>query len=310
MNPRLLTLIALRAVQSALVVIVVVSVVFFLSRLTGDPVRVLLPPDAPQEEIERIRREEGLTRPLYVQYALFWRKALTLDFGYSFRTRQPAVEEVKGRLPATIKLGLAAVLYSLLVGVPLGVLAAVKRGTPLDLLARLLALVGQTTPNFWLGLMLILLFAVRLGWLPTGGEGGPRHLILPAVTLGSFNCAVLLRLTRSAMLEVLGSDFVRTARAKGLAELLVIGRHALPNALIPVVTVLGLQVGVLVAGSIIVETVFSWPGMGRLVIQAIAVADYPVLQVGVIFIATVIVLANWAVDISYLFLDPRIRAAA
>lgn len=310
MSGRLWAILLVRLLQSFLVVLIVVSAVFVVTRVIGDPITILAPIDATQQDIQRIKESYGLNDPLYQQYVRFLWDAAHLHMGMSFRTRQPAVKEVQSRLGATVELGLAALVFSILVGVPIGVLSAVKRGTPIDLLSRLLALIGQAVPNFWLGLMLILFFSVRLGWLPTGGAGGPRHLILPAVTLGAASCAGVVRLTRSGMLDVLGSDFIRTARAKGLSEFRVLTRHAIRHALVPVMTIMGIQAGRVIAGTIVVETVFAWPGMGRLMIQAINSADYPVVQVGVLFIATSIVLANFLVDICYSIIDPRIRVAA
>ena len=308
MGGRLWLTIALRLVQSVAVVLVVVTIVFIVARVTGDPITIMAPIDASQADIERIKDEEGLNEPLVVQYARFLWDAVRLDMGTSFRTRQPALDEVLSRVGATLQLGIAALGFSLMIGVPIGVLSAVKRGTPLDLLARSFALIGQATPNFWLGLMLILFFSVQLGWLPTGGARELRSLILPAVTLGAASSAAIVRLTRSGMLDVLGSDFIRTARSKGLSNFTVLWRHALRHALMPVLTILGIQVGHVIAGAIVIETVFAWPGMGRLMIQSISSSDYPVVQVGVIFIATSIVLANALVDICYSLLDPRIRA--
>lgn len=310
MGGRLWAIILLRLMQSFLVVLVVVSVVFVVTRVTGDPITILAPIDATQQDIQRIKQSYGLNDPLYEQYVRFIWDAARLHMGTSFRTGQPAVNEVEARLGATVELGVAALVFSVVVGVPIGVLSAVKRGTVVDLLSRLFALIGQAIPNFWLGLMLILFFSVRLGLLPTGGSGGLRHLILPAVTLGAASCAAVVRLTRSGMLDVLGSDFIRTARAKGLSELRVLARHAIRHALVPVVTIMGIQVGRVIAGTIVIETVFAWPGIGRLMIQSINSADYPVVQVGVLFIATSIVLANFAVDICYSIIDPRIRMAA
>jgi peptide/nickel transport system permease protein len=302
-------MVLLRLVQSLIVVLVVVTVVFIVTRATGDPITLLAPIDATQADIERIQRAEGLKDPLYQQYVRFLWHAAHLDLGTSFRTRQPASEEVARRLGPTLQLGASAIAISLLIGIPVGVLSAVRRGSVFDLLARLLALLGQALPNFWLGLMLILLFAVRLNWLPTGGTGGIRHLILPAFTLGAASGAAVVRLTRSGMLEVMSSDFIRTARAKGLRERVIIGRHAMRLALFPVITILGLQVGQVIAGAIIVETVFAWPGIGRLMIQSINSSDYPVVQAGVLSIASAIVLANALVDVCYGVLDPRIRSA-
>jgi peptide/nickel transport system permease protein len=306
---RLAAMIGLRLAQSAVVVLIVVSVVFVVTRATGDPITLLAPIDATQADIERIQEQEGLNDPLIQQYGRFLWRAVQLDLGISFRTRQPATDEVGQRLGPTLQLGASAIAVSLLIGVPVGVLSAVRRGSVFDLLARMLALLGQAIPNFWLGLMLILLFAVQLNWLPTGGTGSPRNLVLPALTLGAASGAAVVRLTRSGMLEVLGSDFIRTARAKGLRGRTVIIRHALKLALFPVLTVLGIQVGQVIAGAIVVETVFAWPGVGRLMIQSINSADYPVVQVGVIYIASAIVLANTIVDILYSILDPRIRSA-
>lgn len=310
MQSSLPALIGARLLQSALVVFVVVTVVFFVSHVAGDPLSYLAPPNATDEEIEALKASEGLNEPIVQQYVDFLWGAARLDLGKSYRSGQPAVTEVRARLPKTLQLGAAALLFALGVGVPLGILSALRRGGPLDLAARLLALLGQAIPNFWLGLMLILFFGVRLGWFPTGGTGGLRHLVLPAITLGALSAAAIMRLTRSGMLEVMGADFVRTARAKGLSERTVIVRHALRHALVPVVTLLGLLVGRLIAGAIVVETVFAWPGLGRLMVNSIQSFDYPVVQVGVLFIATAIVLANMLVDLSYQLIDPRIRQGA
>jgi len=298
----------LQLAQAVLVVYVVVTIVFVASRLSGDPITYMAPYNATPGQIAEIKRSVGLNDPLYRQYGRFLWGVVRLDLGRSFRTSQPAIHEVGIRLGRTLELGLAAIVFSLLVGVPLGVVAAVSRGSPLDLLARLLALLGQATPNFWLGLMLIFLFAVRLKWLPTGGPGGLNHLVLPTITLGALGAASIMRLTRSGLLDVLGSDFVRTARAKGLTERMVIFRHTLRHALLPVLTLLGIQVGRVIAGAIVVETVFAWPGIGRLSITAIQGHDYPVVQACVLVIATTIVVANLVVDFSYRFVDPRIGA--
>jgi peptide/nickel transport system permease protein len=310
MTRGLLPVLALRLVQSAIVVFAVTTVVFFVARVAGDPISYLAPLTATNEEIERIKDSYGLNDPWYEQYGRFLADTARLDMGKSFRTGQPALAEVRSRVGNTLKLGVAALVFSLLLAIPLGVLSAITRGSPLDLFARLLALLGQATPSFWLGLMLIFVFSVQLGWLPTGGTGGPEHLILPAVTLGAVTAAATMRLTRSGMLDVLGTDFIRTARAKGLHERTVILRHALRHALLPVVTLLGLQVGRLIAGAVVVETVFGWPGVGRLVISSIQSRDYPVVQCAVILIAGSIVLVNVLVDLSYRLIDPRIQQKA
>ncbi len=303
----MLAFLAPRLLQSIAVVFIVTSFVFVVSRATGDPISTLAPLSATQEQIDRIKDAEGLNDPLIEQYVRFLGKAVQLDFGVSVRSRRPAMDDVRDRLWATVQLGLVAFVLTIVIGVPVGVLAAVKRGSAPDLIGRVFALIGQAVPNFWLGLMLIFFFAVELGWLPTSGRGDVKNIVLPAVTLASFGAASTMRLTRSAMLEVLGSDYIRTAQAKGLSPFAVIRRHALRNALLPVVTVLGIQIGQLLSGAIVVETVFAWPGIGRLLIQAINVSDFNVVQAGVIVAATFIVLINVLVDFSYTFLDPRVR---
>lgn len=296
-----------RLLQSIMVVFVVVSLVFVGSRLIGDPIEAYSAQNATQEAIDAARERLGLLDPLIVQYGNFLAGVVRLDFGDSIFTDQPAWDEVSARLWSTIQLSLAAFVLILAVGVPIGVLAAVRRGSIPDLLARLVALVGQAMPNFWLGLLLIFIFSVRLGWLPTSGRGGFENLILPAITLAGFGAAAAMRLTRSGMLEVLSNDYIRTAQAKGLTNRTVIVRHALRNALLGLVTVLGIMLAQLLAGSIIVEVVFAWPGVGRLIFRSISLRDFPVIQVGVLVIAVWFVVINILVDISYNFLDPRIR---
>ncbi len=300
-----------RLIASVFTVFIVITIVFFISRVIGDPIAYLLPIDAvaSTEDIQRIEKEFGLDRPIPVQYREFVGDMLRGDFGRSFRTKQPALLEVAQRMNKTLQLTVAGLAFSLALGISAGVIAAVYRGRPIDGFARVLALLGQATPDFWLGLMLILFFGVRLGWLPTGGSGDWRHLILPTITLGTAGAAGITRITRSAMLEVLSADFIRTARAKGLRERTVIFRHAFRNALLPVSTIFGLQIGRLIAGSAIVETVFAWPGIGRLAINSISTFDYPVAQACIIVISTSIVLGNLAVDLSYHYIDPRIRAS-
>jgi peptide/nickel transport system permease protein len=298
---------ALRLAQSIAVIWVVVTLVFLTSRVVGDPITIMAPINATQTDIDRIKSELGLNDPLVVQYARFLGSIAHLDFGKSFRTGQPALNEVASRLPATLELGVAALVFSIAVGIPLGTLAALRRGGATDMLARGVTLLGQAVPNFWLGIMLILVFSVRFALLPTGGSGGLANLVLPTITLGAVTGAAVVRLTRTGMLEVLDADFIRTARSKGLSEFATIYGHGLRHALLPVVTVLGIQAGRLIAGTIVVETVFAWPGMGRLIIQSIQSADYPVVQAGVLIIASVIVLANVAVDISYRLIDPRVQ---
>ncbi|MBM3140070.1 MAG: ABC transporter permease [Chloroflexi bacterium] len=297
----------LRLLQSLLTILLVVMVVFLIARIAGDPVTLLVTFDASQSDINRLKQELGLADPLPQQFVRFLTDAARGDFGISFRTNRPAMQEVLSRVPASAQLAGFALLISLAISIPLGVLAAVTRGSLVDVIARFFALVGQAAPNFWVGLMLIFLFSVRFGWFPTGGRGGLDHMFLPALTLGTSASASLTRLTRSAMLDVINSDFVTMARAKGLPRRTVIFKHALRNALIPVVTILGVRVGVLISGSVIVETIFAWPGVGRLIIQAINVSDFPVVQAAITLTATSIVLANFLTDIVYMFIDPRIR---
>ena len=285
----------------------VVTLVFVALRLSGDPAATMLPGDATVDELAALRRTLGLDRPLYVQYVAFLGSAVRGDFGESFRHQQPAFGLVLERLPATLELAFAALLLAIVVALPLGILAAVHRGRAADVLAMGFAVVGQATPYFWMGIMLILVVSVELAWLPTSGRGGWQHLILPAVTLGTHFAASLARLTRTSLLEVLGQNFVTTARAKGLAEGSVILRHALKNAAVPVVTLIGLQFGTLLGGAVVTETIFAWPGVGRLAVQSIFVRDYPVVQAGVLVLALSFVGLNLLVDLLYGALDPRIR---
>ena len=300
---------ALRLGQSVLTIFVVLAIVFTVARWSGDPVTLFAPTDATQADIDKLKRELGFDDPIVVQFVRFLGDAVRGDFGHSFRTNQPAMGEVLERVPATLQLSLSAMLIAVLVAVPAGVLSAVNKGGLFDRFGKIIALVGQAIPNFWLGLLLIFLFAVRLHWLPTGGRGGLSHLVLPALTLSSFTMAALMRLTRSAMLNVLDSEYITMARAKGLPEWTVVLKHGLRSALIPIVTILGLQVGRLISGSVIVETIFAWPGMGRLSIQSINSSDYPVVQAAILLTSSVIVLSNLGVDFLYGLVDPRIRFA-
>ena len=294
--------------QSALTLVGVSVLVFVILRVVpGDPAKMLLPDGAPQSAVDELNRQLGLHEPLYVQYGLFLRSVFRGDFGQSFQYRAPALRVVVERLAATVQLALAALLITVGVGVSLGIVAAVRRGTGYDYASTVLAVLGQSLPNFWLGIMLILLFGVALRWLPTSGFESWRHLVLPAVTLAAFPTALVTRLTRSSMLEILGRDYIRTGRAKGLAERAVVLRHALRNAAVPVLTVLGLQIGTLLGGAVITESVFAWPGMGKLVVDAIFFRDFPVVQTVLIFSATIFVLINLLVDLLYTVIDPRIR---
>ena len=300
---------ALRRLGQAALTLLGVSVLVFvvLRVLPGDPAKMLLPEGAPQSAVDELNRHLGLREPLHVQYAIFIRSVFRGDFGQSFQYRAPALQVVTERLAATVQLALAAMFLTGAVGVSLGIVAAVRRGTRYDFASTLFAVLGQSLPNFWLGIMLILLFGVALRWLPTSGFESWRHLVLPAVTLAAFPMALVARLTRSSMLEILGRDYIRTGRAKGLAERAVVLRHALRNAAVPVLTVLGLQIGTLLGGAVITESVFAWPGMGKLVVDAIFFRDFPVVQTVLIFSATIFVLINLLVDLLYTVIDPRIR---
>ena len=301
---------ASRLLQGLMVVFFVVTAVFFVSRVTRDPIAYLADIQSTQAEIDALKERFGLNDPLHVQYGNYLIDIVQLDMGRSLLNGQPALTEVTSRVVKTLQLGAAALLFAMLLGLSTGVIASLRRGRPTDWLARFLAVFGQAMPDFWMGLMLIFFFSVELGWLPTGGSGSLQHMILPMITMGTFTAAALMRLTRSGMIDAMGSDFVRTARAKGLSERTVVSRHALRHALLPVVTILGIQSGRLIAGGLIVETVFAWPGVGRLTIQSIDGGDFPVTQAAIMLIACSIVLANIAVDISYRLVDPRIRAGA
>jgi peptide/nickel transport system permease protein len=297
-----------RSLQSLLLILLATFVVFLLLHITpGDPATIILGEQATPEQVADLRRSMGLDRPLPEQYARFLTNAMRGDFGMSIRAQRPALEYVLERLPATLQLSAGAFAFALLIGLPIGILSAVKRFSLWDHGAMALALLGQSMPVFWLGLMLIVIFAVQLRWLPASGMGQLQHLILPAVTLGTFLIGLIIRLTRSSMLDVLHQDYVRSARAKGLSERTVLVRHAMKNALIPVVTVLGLQMGTLLGGAVITETVFAWPGMGMVTVTAIHQRDYPVVQSAVLVSAVLVVLINWCVDVMYHYLDPRIR---
>jgi len=298
-----------RLLQSLLVLLGVSAVVFLILHLTGDPAILLLPQDATADDIARLRSQLGFNDPLIVQYLRFLRGAVQGNFGDSLRHGEPAMSLVLERLPATFELAGAGLLIALCLAIPAGILSAVRRNTAVDYVSTVVALLGQAMPTFWLGIMLILVFSVHLGWLPSSGRGGGdlQYLILPAVTLGLFTTARITRLTRSGMLEVLGQDYIRTARAKGVSEPPVVWKHALRNASIPIITIVGIELGTLLGGSVITETIFAWPGVGRLSVQAIFNRDYPVVQAAVFLLASTFVVVNFLVDITYTYLDPRIR---
>ncbi len=290
-----------------LVVLGVSTVVFFAVRLSGDPVLLFMPQGATPEDIASLRRDLGLDDPLPAQYVRFLVSSLAGNFGTSLRYQQPAFDLVMAVLPTTIVLTLAAFSLALLVAIPVGIVSAVKRDSIADALAMVVSLVGQSMPGFWLGILLILVFAVELHLVPTGGWGRPEQIVLPAITLGAYSMARISRLIRSGMIEVLSEDYIRTARAKGLPGRIVILRHALKNASIPVVTVVGLELGHLLGGAVITETIFAVPGLGRLAVTSIIARDYPVVQAAVFVAAIIVTLSNLIVDVLYTYLDPRIR---
>jgi ABC-type dipeptide/oligopeptide/nickel transport system permease component len=296
-----------RFLQSLLVLLGVSFVVFGILFLTGDPALVLLPPDASAEDVEKFRQSMGFNDPFFVQYGRFLGGALRGDFGQSIRHGEPAFDLVMERMPATFELSGAALALALCLAIPAGIISAVRRNTVIDYFSTVVALLGQSMPTFWLGIMLILLFSVQLNLLPSSGRGGWQHMLLPAITLGLFTTARITRLTRSGMLEVLSQDYIRTARAKGVANPPVVWKHALKNAAIPIVTIVGIELGTLLGGSVITETIFAWPGVGRLSVQAIYNRDYPVVQAAVFTLSATFVLVNLIVDMLYTYLDPRIR---
>jgi peptide/nickel transport system permease protein len=290
------------------VLIGVATLVFALIHLVpGDPAQSMLGDGASAKEVEDLRVRLGLDRPLLEQYLRFMRGAIAGDLGTSFRTSQPVVAAIWERVPATIELALAAMSVALLVALPLGIIAAVRRGTPTDHAAMTVALAGISIPNFWLGPMLAIVFAVALGWLPVSGRGGWDSLILPAISLGAALAAILARMTRASLLEVLRELYVRAARARGVSHARAIIGHALRNSLIPLVTIIGLQFGAVLTGAVITETIFAWPGVGRLLIQSIGFRDYPLVQGCILLIAVTYVTVNLLTDLVYGVLDPRIR---
>src|SRR5438552_1440269 len=298
-----------RVLQTVLSMLVVISIVFVLTRLSGNPVHLLLDVNATERDQEILTRYLGLDQPLPVQYAIYVKNIFFGDFGNSIITRRPVTEHIWERLPATAELGIVAMVMSVLIGVPLGMYSVVRRGSVRDSGAREFAVLGQSMPTFWLGLMLILYFGVVLGLLPAGGRGGWQHLILPAFTLGYFTSAAILRLTRSAMLEVLGSDYIKFARLKGSHEQVVLWRHGLRNALLPVVTFAVMLFVQFLGGAVVTETVFAWPGLGRLILESITTRDYPIVQAGVLVLSALYLTGNLLVDLLYSYLNPRIRHA-
>jgi len=298
---------AVRIARAMLTIALVVTFAFVVLRLSGDPALIIMGPEAPPEVIAAFRKAWGLDDPIWMQYLDYFGAIARGELGRSMRDGRSAIALVAERLPATLVLTIPALLLKLGIGIPAGILAALHRGSVIDRAVMAAAVAGFTVPSFVLGLVLVLIFAVQLGWLPSGGQDSWRHAILPIITLGIGGAAVLARFTRSAMLEVLGQPYVRTASAKGVAWRAVVIRHALPNAAIPTVTIIGFMVGTLIAGAVVVESVFSWPGVGRLLVVAVANRDLAVVQCVLLLVAATMVASNLAVDFLYGFLDPRLR---
>ena len=303
--------ILIRLVQAIFAIWAVSIIVFALGHASGDPLTLMLPLDATHEEIAEIRRFYGFDKPVHVQYWKFLSNAVQGDFGRStVRPDHEAMELVLSRLPATLQLGAAALLLSVIFGVPLGVLSAVRRDTPLDYSGKVFALLGQSVPSFWIGLMLMWVLSVELGWLPASGKGGIDHMVMPVIAIGWFQVAAIMRLVRSGMLDNLDSEYIRLARVKGVAEWKVVWKHCLRNAIIPALTYFGVTAGVFVTGAVIMETVFAWPGVGLLAVESTVSRDFQVLQAVVVLGAVGFILLNLLVDILYGYLDPRIRLAS
>ena len=299
--------IALRFLQAVISLLVVMTIVFMLSRLSGDPVQLLADISASEEQMEAIRKDLGLDKPLAVQWGTYVRDMFVFDLGESVTSRQPVRELIWQRLPNTLQLGFAAMAISIVIGLPIGIYAAVHRGSRWDGIARLFAVLGQSMPSFWLGVLLILIFAVILGVLPPGGKENPQSIILPAVSMGYLTTAAIMRLTRSSMLDVLNAEYIKLARIKGLSETKVIWKHALKNSLIPVITFSVVLFTLFLGAAVVTETVFAWPGLGSLILDGVRTRDYPLIQGGVVVFSAIYILANLLVDILYGYLDPRIR---
>lgn len=297
-----------RLIQAIVLIKCVLIFVFLLVHLSGDPVRIMMPDDSTEEDIAIVRHEMGLDKPLFTQYVIFFKNvALHGDFGESFEHGESALKVVLEHLPATVELATTAFLLSIFIGLPLGCLAALKENTVYDKSLMVGAVLGQAVPDFWFGLMMILFFSVKLNWLPPFGYGNWDHIVMPAITASLFHLARLARLMRSEMIEVLRQDYILTARSKGLSENVVLFKHALKNSAIPIVTVLGIDLALTLGGTVITETVFAWPGVGRLTVAAIHNRDYPIVQATVFLLASIFVIINMLVDILYTYLDPRIQ---
>jgi len=301
----------LKRLLSTLPVLLGISLLLFfmLRMLPGDPAQVLAGQMASQEDIKNIRQQLGLDKPIFVQYGIFLSRLAKLDLGRSARTRNPVIKEIWARLPNTVLLAVTAITLACLFGIPAGIISAVRPYTWIDYLFTSMALFGISMPVFWLGLMLIVVFSLVLHWLPAGGIGSWKHVILPSFTLAAFVVAFITRITRASMIETLSQDYTTTARSKGLKEQVVIVKHALKNALIPIITVVGLQFGLLLGGAVLTETVFAWPGLGRLIVDSILARDYPVIQGTILIFGLLYILVNLVVDLLYAYIDPRIRYA-
>lgn len=296
-----------RIARALVTVVIIVSAAFLVLRLSGDPAMMILGPDAPPDAYAAFRRNWGLDQPLLVQYLKYFSAIFHGDLGNSMRDGRPALQVVGERVPMTLAITVPALLVNLLIGLPAGIFAALHRNTVWDRTIMTISAIGFTVPSFVLGLVLALVFAVKLNWLPSGGSDTWRHAVLPVMTMGLIGAAVIARFTRSAMLEVLGEPYIRTASAKGLVWRRVVAGHALPNAAIPTITIVGFMIGSLVAGAVVVESIFSWPGVGRLLVTAVSNRDLAVVQVILLFIGFTMVLANLLVDVAYGWFDPRLR---
>ena len=295
-----------RLLQAIFVLLGVSLVAFIILHLSGDPLSLLISSGATPEQEAAIRTKMGPDDPLYIQYFRFLAQILHGDFGESLYYKQSTLSLIMNRLPATIQLTFAGILVATVIGIPLGIIAATKKGSVVDSVVRIIAICGQAIPSFWLGLMMILIFSVKLKWLPTSGRGTFAQMIMPAITVGLFSMASVCRLTRSTMIETLKTDYIRTAKAKGLHKARIIVVHALRNSLLPVVTTIGMEIGHLLGGTLLTETIFSWPGIGSLAVQAITNRDYPLVQTAVLITAFMFVIVNLIVDLLYAVIDPRI----
>jgi peptide/nickel transport system permease protein len=299
----------IKRIFSTIPVLIGISLLLFfmLRMLPGDPAQVLAGQMATPEEIENIRHQLGLDRPIYEQYAAYLSRLARLDLGRSARTQNPVLDEIWARLPNTLLLAVVAIGLACILGIPAGIISAVRPYSWIDYVVTISALFGMSMPVFWLGLMLVVVFSIILKWLPAGGTGSWQHVVLPSITLAAFVVAFIARMTRSTMIETLSQDFTTTARSKGLQERVVVIKHALKNAMIPIITVVGLQFGLLLGGAVLTETVFAWPGLGRLIVDSILARDYPVIQGAILIFGLLYIMVNLVVDMIYALVDPRIR---